>query len=100
MLISTVGVVTNNSSSSRHQWVLQIKSKRKAIPVAPIASSPAVHDGGRHVIGSSSTVASSEYKLKAIVLKAPHGDLLTCMEMAKACELLFTFVGSFSEQSL
>ncbi|CAE6074903.1 unnamed protein product [Arabidopsis arenosa] len=39
MLISTVGVVTNSSSSSRHQWVLQIKSERKAIPVAPIASS-------------------------------------------------------------
>ncbi|CAH8279175.1 unnamed protein product [Arabidopsis lyrata] len=82
--------------------------------------SQAVHDSGRHVIGvipktlmprellssdgsgvvSSSTVASSEYKLKANVLKAPHGDLLTCMEMVKACELLFTFVGSFSEQSL
>lgn len=62
--------------------------------------------------GSCSTVASSEYKLRATVcvfpyyigsfcvyitslvefmclsisqvLKAPHGDLLTCMEMAKA----------------
>jgi hypothetical protein len=36
---------------------------------------------------ASSTVASSEYKLRATVLKAPHGDLLTCMEMAKVCEL-------------
>ncbi|EXB30976.1 hypothetical protein L484_016836 [Morus notabilis] len=32
---------------------------------------------------SSSTVASSEYKLRATVLKAPHGDMQSCIEMAK-----------------
>ncbi|KAF8089094.1 hypothetical protein N665_0518s0020 [Sinapis alba] len=42
---------------------------------------------------SSSTVASSEYKLRATVLKAPHGDLLTCMEMAKVADLI-AFVAS------
>ncbi|KAH6821037.1 pre-rRNA-processing TSR1-like protein [Perilla frutescens var. hirtella] len=38
-------------------------------------------------------VASSEYKLRATVLKAPHGDLVTCMEMAKVADLL-AFVAS------
>ncbi|KAI3464702.1 hypothetical protein Pfo_021365 [Paulownia fortunei] len=38
-------------------------------------------------------IASSEYKLRATVLKAPHGDLLTCMEMAKVADLL-AFVAS------
>ncbi|ESQ30497.1 hypothetical protein EUTSA_v10011257mg [Eutrema salsugineum] len=46
-------------------------------------------DSGVTSSSSSSTVASSEYKLRATVLKAPHGDLLTCMEMAKIhCETL------------
>ncbi|KAL1194958.1 hypothetical protein V5N11_030490 [Cardamine amara subsp. amara] len=44
-------------------------------------------------VASSSTVASSEYKLRATVLKAPHGDLLTCMEMAKVADLM-AFVAS------
>ncbi|KAL6574370.1 hypothetical protein OROHE_001274 [Orobanche hederae] len=44
---------------------------------------------------ASSTVASSEYKLRVKVLKAPHGDLLTCMEMAKVADLL-AFVASAS----
>ncbi|GLT31363.1 hypothetical protein SLA2020_061050 [Shorea laevis] len=30
----------------------------------------------------SSTVASSEYRLRVTVLQAPYGDLLSCMEMA------------------
>ncbi|GER26149.1 pre-rRNA-processing protein TSR1 homolog [Striga asiatica] len=38
-------------------------------------------------------IASSEYKLRATVLEAPHGDLLTCMEMAKVADLL-AFVAS------
>nr|XP_018483980.1 PREDICTED: pre-rRNA-processing protein TSR1 homolog [Raphanus sativus] len=49
-------------------------------------------DDGSGVI-SSSTVASSEHKLRATVLKAPHGDLLTCMEMAKVADLI-AFVAS------
>ncbi|KAL0341101.1 UNVERIFIED_CONTAM: Pre-rRNA-processing protein T [Sesamum radiatum] len=46
--------------------------------------------------GNSSTfpaIASQEYKLRATVLKAPHGDLLTCMEMAKVADLI-AFVAS------
>ncbi|CAA2933582.1 pre-rRNA-processing TSR1 homolog [Olea europaea subsp. europaea] len=38
-------------------------------------------------------VASMEYKLRATVLKAPHGDILTCMEMAKVADLI-AFVAS------
>ncbi|KAG8378073.1 hypothetical protein BUALT_Bualt08G0100100 [Buddleja alternifolia] len=38
-------------------------------------------------------IASSEYKLRATVLKAPHNDLLTCMEMAKVADLI-AFVAS------
>ncbi|XP_004500884.1 uncharacterized protein [Cicer arietinum] len=41
----------------------------------------------------SGTVASSEYRTRVTVLKAPHGDLLTCMEMAKVADLL-VFVAS------
>ncbi|KAB5557761.1 hypothetical protein DKX38_008670 [Salix brachista] len=41
----------------------------------------------------SSTVASSEYKMRITVLKAPHGDLLSCMEMAKVADLI-VFVAS------
>lgn len=41
----------------------------------------------------SETVASSEYRTRATVLKAPHGDLLSCMEMAKVADLL-VFVAS------
>ncbi|KAL0403083.1 UNVERIFIED_CONTAM: Pre-rRNA-processing protein T [Sesamum radiatum] len=46
--------------------------------------------------GNNSTfpaIASPEYKLRATVLKAPHGDLLTCMEMAKVADLI-AFVAS------
>lgn len=46
----------------------------------------------------SSTVASSEYKLRATVLQAPHGDLLSCMEMAKVADLI-AFVASATEES-
>ncbi|KAL5557745.1 hypothetical protein UlMin_033956 [Ulmus minor] len=45
--------------------------------------------------GLSPTVTSSEYKLRTTVLKAPHGDLLSCMEMAKVADL-FAFVVSAS----
>ncbi|KAL6492972.1 hypothetical protein OROGR_032731 [Orobanche gracilis] len=38
-------------------------------------------------------IASPTYKLRATVLKAPHGDFLTCMEMAKVADLL-VFVAS------
>ncbi|KAJ1427390.1 Ribosome biogenesis protein BMS1/TSR1, C-terminal [Sesbania bispinosa] len=41
----------------------------------------------------SGTVASPEYKTRITVLKAPHGDLLSCMEMAKVADLL-VFVAS------
>ncbi|KAL6524936.1 hypothetical protein OROMI_030529 [Orobanche minor] len=37
-------------------------------------------------------IASPTYKLRATVLKAPHGDLLTCMEMAKTIGLPSTVV--------
>ncbi|GAB2289290.1 hypothetical protein Dimus_023594 [Dionaea muscipula] len=40
-----------------------------------------------------STAASSEYKLRVMVLKAPCGDLLSCMEMAKVADLI-AFVAS------
>ncbi|XP_073141339.1 uncharacterized protein [Henckelia pumila] len=46
-------------------------------------------------------VASPDYKMRATVLKAPHGDLLACMEMAKIADLI-AFVASanaFSEES-
>lgn len=39
------------------------------------------------------TVVSSEYKMRATVLKAPHGDLSSCMEMAKVADLI-AFVAS------
>ncbi|CAJ1973149.1 unnamed protein product [Sphenostylis stenocarpa] len=39
------------------------------------------------------TVASSEYKTRITVLKAPHGNLLSCMEMAKVADLM-VFVAS------
>lgn len=42
-----------------------------------------------------STVASSEYKLRTTVLKAPYGDLLSCMEMVKVADLV-AFVASAS----
>ncbi|PNX55591.1 pre-rRNA-processing protein TSR1, partial [Trifolium pratense] len=41
----------------------------------------------------SGTVSSSEYRTRVTVLKAPHGDLLSCMEMAKVADLL-VFVAS------
>ncbi|CAB4281249.1 unnamed protein product [Prunus armeniaca] len=41
------------------------------------------------------TVASVEYKLRTTVLKAPHGDLLSCLEMAKVADLI-AFVASAS----
>jgi pre-rRNA-processing protein TSR1 len=42
---------------------------------------------------TGTTVASSEYKLRATVLRAPHGDLKACMEMAKVADLI-AFVAS------
>ncbi|KAF5739478.1 hypothetical protein HS088_TW12G00684 [Tripterygium wilfordii] len=41
----------------------------------------------------SSTVASSEYRLRVTVLKAPHGDFLSCMARAKVADLI-AFVAS------
>ncbi|CAO2823087.1 unnamed protein product [Amaranthus hypochondriacus] len=41
------------------------------------------------------TVVSSEYKMRATVMKAPHGDLSSCMEMAKVADLI-AFVASAS----
>ncbi|KAL4579054.1 hypothetical protein LXL04_015189 [Taraxacum kok-saghyz] len=38
-------------------------------------------------------VASSEYRLRATVLEAPHGDFMACMDMAKVADL-FVFVAS------
>ncbi|KAK3129271.1 hypothetical protein QOZ80_6BG0475740 [Eleusine coracana subsp. coracana] len=37
---------------------------------------------------TSSTVASPTYKLRTTVLQAPHGDLTSCMELAKVADLL------------
>ncbi|PIA56805.1 hypothetical protein AQUCO_00700868v1 [Aquilegia coerulea] len=37
---------------------------------------------------ASTTVSSPNYKLRATVLVAPHGDLLTCMEMVKVADLI------------
>nr|XP_027091606.1 pre-rRNA-processing protein TSR1 homolog isoform X1 [Coffea arabica] len=48
----------------------------------------------RNAIGSPA-VASSEYKLRATILKAPYGDLSACMEMAKVADLI-AFVASAS----
>uniref|UniRef100_A0A7N0URR4 Bms1-type G domain-containing protein n=2 Tax=Kalanchoe fedtschenkoi TaxID=63787 RepID=A0A7N0URR4_KALFE len=39
------------------------------------------------------TIASSEYKQRMTFLKAPHGDLLSCVEMAKVADLM-CFVAS------
>ncbi|KNA18272.1 hypothetical protein SOVF_072290 [Spinacia oleracea] len=44
---------------------------------------------------ASPTVVSSEYKIRATVLKAPHGDLSPCMDMAKVADLM-AFVTSAS----
>lgn len=41
------------------------------------------------------TVVSAEYKMRATVLKAPHGDLSSCMDMAKVADLM-VFVTSAS----
>ncbi|KAK4782398.1 hypothetical protein SAY86_016500 [Trapa natans] len=43
----------------------------------------------------SSTVSSQEYRLRATVLKATHGDLVSCMEMTKVADLI-AFVASAS----
>ncbi|PKA51052.1 hypothetical protein AXF42_Ash007709 [Apostasia shenzhenica] len=45
---------------------------------------------------SSTTVASQTYRLRATVLIAPHGDLLSCMEMAKVADLLAFVVSANS----
>ncbi|XP_057748887.1 uncharacterized protein LOC130967838 [Arachis stenosperma] len=47
---------------------------------------------------SSGTVASSDYRTRTTLLKAPHGDLLACMEMAKVADLL-AFVASINSLS-
>ncbi|XP_077210352.1 pre-rRNA-processing TSR1-like protein [Tasmannia lanceolata] len=44
---------------------------------------------------TSATVASPIYKLRTTVLEAPHGDMLSCMEMAKVADLI-AFVASAS----
>ncbi|KAL6580804.1 hypothetical protein OROMI_006727 [Orobanche minor] len=60
-------------------------------------------------------VASSKYKLRTTVLKAPQGDIVACMEMAKVADLLafvaspnslreaddtYSFIDSFGSQCL
>ncbi|KAI3725539.1 hypothetical protein L1987_65329 [Smallanthus sonchifolius] len=39
-------------------------------------------------------VASSEYRLRATVLEAPHGDFMACMEMAKVADLIVFVVSA------
>uniref|UniRef100_A0A2P2M9B8 Bms1-type G domain-containing protein n=1 Tax=Rhizophora mucronata TaxID=61149 RepID=A0A2P2M9B8_RHIMU len=60
------------------------------------------------------TVASPDYKLRITVLKAPHGDLPSCVEMAKVADLIafvasadsscdegaFDYIDSFGSQCL
>ncbi|VVA90832.1 unnamed protein product [Arabis nemorensis] len=79
-------------------------SAPRVIVLFPLSASVELNSIGEDIVKllspdgsgvSSSTVASSEYKLKATVLKAPHGDLLTCMEMAKVADLM-AFVASAS----
>ncbi|XP_074279148.1 uncharacterized protein LOC141604620 [Silene latifolia] len=45
------------------------------------------------------TVVSSEYRIRATVLKAPHGDLSSCMEMVKVADSI-VFVASGSSPYL
>ncbi|CAN8258297.1 unnamed protein product [Cochlearia groenlandica] len=84
-----------------------IASAPRVIVLFPLSASVEVNSLGEDVLkllspdgssSSSATVASSEYKLRATVLKAPHGDLLTCMEMAKVADLM-AFVVSASSSS-
>eukprot|EP00268_Persea_americana_P033412 TRINITY_DN33098_c0_g1_i1.p1 TRINITY_DN33098_c0_g1~~TRINITY_DN33098_c0_g1_i1.p1 ORF type:complete len:798 (+),score=166.58 TRINITY_DN33098_c0_g1_i1:113-2506(+) len=44
---------------------------------------------------TSTTVASPTYKLRTTVLEAPHGDMASCMAMAKVADLI-AFVASAS----
>ncbi|KAG6490404.1 hypothetical protein ZIOFF_051700 [Zingiber officinale] len=44
----------------------------------------------------SNIVASSIYKFRLTVLEAPHGDLLSCMEMAKVADLIAFVVSANS----
>ncbi|XP_013749105.2 pre-rRNA-processing protein TSR1 homolog [Brassica napus] len=82
-----------------------LSSAPRVIVLFPLSASVDLNSLGEDVlkllstdgdVTSSSTVASSEYKLRATVLKAPHGDLLTCMEMAKVADLI-AFVASANE---
>ncbi|CAN1322779.1 Pre-rRNA-processing protein TSR1 homolog [Linum perenne] len=45
---------------------------------------------------ASSVTASSEFKMRTTVLKAPHGDLLSCMEMAKVADMIAFVVSADS----
>ncbi|XP_009147871.1 pre-rRNA-processing protein TSR1 homolog [Brassica rapa] len=78
-------------------------SAPRVIVLFPLSASVDLNSLGDDVLkllsngdGSCSTVASSEYKLRATVLKAPHGDLLTCMEMAKVADLMAFVVSANS----
>ncbi|CAH8384164.1 unnamed protein product [Eruca vesicaria subsp. sativa] len=79
-------------------------SAPRVIVLFPLSASVDLNSVGEDVVKllsddgvtSSSTVASSEYKLRATVLKAPHGDLLTCMEMAKVADLMAFVVSANS----
>ncbi|XP_013592901.1 PREDICTED: pre-rRNA-processing protein TSR1 homolog [Brassica oleracea var. oleracea] len=79
-------------------------SAPRVIVLFPLSASVDLNSLGDDVLkllsngdgSSSSTVASSEYKLRATVLKAPHGDLLTCMEMAKVADLMAFVVSANS----
>ncbi|EOA39699.1 hypothetical protein CARUB_v10008343mg [Capsella rubella] len=100
-----------------------LNSAPRVIVLFPLSASVELNSLGEDVLkllasdGSgigSSTVASTEYKLRATVLKVPHGDLLTCMEMAKVADLMafvasasspwednkFNFIDSFGSQCL
>ncbi|XP_048637039.1 pre-rRNA-processing protein TSR1 homolog isoform X2 [Brassica napus] len=82
-----------------------LSSAPRVIVLFPLSASVDLNSLGEDVlkllstdgdVTSSSTVASSEHKLRTTVLKAPHGDLLTCMEMAKVADLI-AFVASANE---
>lgn len=51
---------------------------------------------GEQTEATSATIASPIYKSRTTVLVAPHGDLLSCMEMAKVADLIAFVVSADS----
>lgn len=51
---------------------------------------------GENTESTSATIASPIYKSRTTVLVAPHGDLLSCMEMAKVADLIAFVVSADS----